>query len=189
MQTLKDRAKRDAESNTLEVRCLQAEAEVMELKEKIATLEGRGGYHVSPTTTSATLGPYSHPTLGGMGGGLAAQASPQLGRGMSGLGLPQVPTPLLVGRGLTAYFARSGSGSTNATPLPSPGTGSGLSVLAPSPYLGVPNANAGHAQGPGRAMDTEGASQAPEASAVINGAPSSTTNQGPAQTGSRPSPQ
>ncbi len=55
MQRLKDRAKQDTESNALEVRCLQAETEVMELKEKIDILEGRGGYHVSPTTTSATL--------------------------------------------------------------------------------------------------------------------------------------
>ncbi len=59
----------------------------------------------------------------------------------------------------------------------------------PDPYLGVPNANAGQAQGPGRAMDTEGASQAPEASAVMTGASSTMTKQGPAQAGSRPSPQ
>ena len=81
MQMLKERAKLDAESNTLGVRCLQAEAEVMELKEKIGILEWRGGYRVSPTT-SATLGPYSHPALGGLGSGLTAQASPQLGRGI-----------------------------------------------------------------------------------------------------------
>ncbi len=61
MQTLKEKAKMDAESNTLGVRCLQTEAEVMELKEKIGILERRGWYRESPTTTSATLGPYSHP--------------------------------------------------------------------------------------------------------------------------------
>ncbi len=72
MQTITDKAKQDAASNALEVRCLQAEAEVVELKEKIGILERRGGYHVSPTTTSATLGPYSHPALGGMGSGLTA---------------------------------------------------------------------------------------------------------------------
>ncbi len=79
MQTLKEKAKLDAESNTLGVWCLQAEAEVMELKEKVSILERRGGYRVSPTTTSATLAPYSHPVLGGLGGELTAQASPQLG--------------------------------------------------------------------------------------------------------------
>ncbi len=105
MQTLTDKAKLDVEFNALEVRCLQAEAEVMELKEKIGTLERRGGYRVSPTTTSATLGPYSHPAFGGTGNGLTAQASPELGRGMSGLGLPQAPTPPSAGQGLTAYLA------------------------------------------------------------------------------------
>ncbi len=105
MQTLKEKAKLDTESNTLGVRFFQAEAEVMELKEKIGILERRGGYRVSPTTTSATLGPYSHLAFGGMGSGLTAQASPQLGRGMSGLGLPQEPTPPATGRGLSAYLA------------------------------------------------------------------------------------
>ncbi len=105
MQTLKERAKLDAESNTLGVRGLQAEAEVMELKEKIGILERRGGYRVCPTTTSVILGPYSHPALSGLGSRLTAQASPQLGFGMSGLGLPQVPTPPPAGRGLSAYLA------------------------------------------------------------------------------------
>ncbi len=98
---------------------------------------------------------------------------------MSGLGLPQVLTPLSVGRELSAYLARSRPGSASATPFPSPGMGSGLSVLMPGPYLGAPNANAGQAQGSGRAMDTEGAGQAPEASAAMTGASSTTTNQGP----------
>ncbi len=95
MQTLKESAKLDAESTTLGVRCLQAEAEVIELKEKVGILEWRGGYR----------------------------------------------------------------------------------------------ANAGQAQGPGRAMDTEGAGQAPQASTVTTGAYSTTTNQGPGQAGSHPSPQ
>ncbi len=55
MEALTEKAKQDAASSALEVRCLQAEAEVVELKEKISTLERRGGYHVSPTTASATL--------------------------------------------------------------------------------------------------------------------------------------
>ncbi len=189
MQTLTDKAKQDAEFNVLEVRCLQTEAEVMELKEKIGILERRGGYRVSPTTTSATLGPYSQPAFGGTGSGLTAQASPQLGRGMSGLGLPQAPTPPSAGRGLTAYLARSGTGSLNSTPTPSPGTGSGLSMFVPGLYLGAPAANAGHAQGSGMAMDTEGAGHAPRASTVMTGASSTTTNQGPAQAGSHIAPQ
>ncbi len=79
MHTLTDKGKKDAASHALEVWCLQAEAEVVELKEEIGIMERRGGYHVSPTTNSATLGPYSHPAFGGMGSGLTAQASPQLG--------------------------------------------------------------------------------------------------------------
>ncbi len=137
LQTLKERAKLDAEPTTLRVQCLQAEAEPMELKEKIGILERKGGYRVSPTTNSATLRSYSHSALGGLGSGLTAQASPQLGRGMSGLGLPQVPTPPLAGQGLPSYLARSWTGSLDSTPTPSPGTGSGLSTLAPSPYLGA----------------------------------------------------
>ncbi len=105
MDTLTEKAKQDAASNTLEVRCLQAEAEVVELKEKISTLERRGGYHVSPTTASATLGSYSQPAFGGKGSGLVAQVSPQPGRGMSGLSMPRAPTPPPLGRGLMAHLA------------------------------------------------------------------------------------
>ncbi len=64
-----------------------------------------------------------------------------------------------------------------------------MSVLSSSPYLVVPNATAGQAQGPGGVMDTEGAGQAPDASTVMTGASNTTTNQDPAQAGSRPSPQ
>ncbi len=188
MQTLQDKARRDAESNALEVQCLQAEAEVLELKEKVDTLEGRGAYRVSPPSASATLGPTSHPVFGGLGR-RSAQTTPLMGRGMSGLGVPQDLTPPSAGRGLTAHSAYPGLMAANSTPTPSPGTGSGLSALAPGPYLGAPNANAGHAQRRGEAMDTEGAPQSPEASAVRAGAPSTTTNQGPTQAGSRPAPQ
>ncbi len=62
-------------------------------------------------------------------------------------------------------------------------------MLSLSPYLGVPSTTAGQAQGPGEAMDTEGAGQAHEASMVTTGASSTTTDQDPAQAGSRPSPQ
>ncbi len=86
---------------------------------------------------------------------------------MSGLGLPQAPTPPSAGRGLTAYLAGSGTGSRNSTPTPSHGTGLGLSALAPSLYLGAPAANARQAQWPGRVMDVEGAGHAPIASTVM----------------------
>ncbi len=62
-------------------------------------------------------------------------------------------------------------------------------MLSPRPYLGAPNATAGQAQGHGEATGTEGAGQAPEASAVTTGASSTMTDQDPAQAGSRPSPQ
>ena len=177
LQPLSDKSALNADANALKARCLQAKAEVEELKGKIDILEQRGGYRESPTTTAATLGPYPYPALGGIGGGLTAQASPQLVGGMSGLGMPQVPTLPPAGRGLSAYLAWSGTGSAGSTPFPSPGTGPGMSMLTPNPYLGVPNATAGQAQGPGRAMDTDRPGQAPETS--MTGASSTTTNQDP----------
>ncbi len=143
-EALTEKARQDTVSSALEVRCLQAEAEVVELKEKIATLERRGGYHVSPTTASATAGSYSQPAFGGRGSGLVAQVSPQpgrvmggpttqappsMGRGMSGLAARQLLTPPSMGRGLLGRLARSGPGSLNPTPTPSPEMGSGLSPL------------------------------------------------------------
>ena len=204
MEALMEKAKQDTTSSALEVRCLQAEAGVVELKEKINTLERRGGYHVSPTTASATLGSYSQPVFGGKGSGLVAQVSPQpgremgglttqtspsLGRGMSGLAARQVLTPPSMGRGLLGCLARSGTGSLGSTLTPSPGTGSGLSALAPGQRLGAPATNAEQAQVPGRVMDVEGAGHAPGASTVTTGASSTTTNQDPAQAGSHLPPQ
>ncbi len=185
LETLTDKVKQDAASNALQVRCLQAEVEVVELKEKIGIFERRGSYHVSPTTTSATLAPTSDPIFGWLRR-RSAQTSPLVGRGMSGLGLPQELAPPSVGRGLRA---RSGAGSLNSTPTPSPGTGSGLSALAPGQHLGVPAANAGQAQGPDGAMDVEGEGCIPGASTVTTGASSTMTNQGPAQAGSNIPPQ
>ncbi len=132
MQTLTDKAKQDAASNALEVQCLQAEAEVVELKEKIATLERRGGYHVSPTTASATVGSYSQPAFGGRGsglvpqvspqpgrvmGGLTTQAPPSLGRGMSGLAARQLLTPPSMGQGLLGRHNPVPDHSTLPRPL------------------------------------------------------------------------
>ncbi len=73
---LTEKAKQDAASSALEVRCLQAEAEVVELKEKLATMERRGGYHAPPATASATVGSSSQSASGGRGRGLVAQVSP-----------------------------------------------------------------------------------------------------------------
>ncbi len=66
-ETLTEKAKQDAVSSALEVRCLQAEAEVVELKDKLTTMERRGGYHVPPATASATVGSSSQPASGGRG--------------------------------------------------------------------------------------------------------------------------
>ena len=170
------KAKQDAASSALEVRCLHAEAEVVELKEKITILESRGGYHVPPATASATAGSISQPAFGGRGSGLIAQVSPQpgrvlggpttqappsLGRGMSGLATRQLLTPPSIGRGLLSHLVLSGTGSLNSTPTPSPETGSGLSALAPGQRFWPPAAITGQAQGPGSAMDIDGADHAP----------------------------
>ncbi len=121
LQSLTEKAALNADSNALRAWCLQAEAEVEELNGKIDIMEQRGGYQESPNTTSATLGPYSHPVLGGLGSRLTAQASPQLGRGMSALGVSRVPTLPPAGRGASAYFA---VGPASSTLFPSPGAGS-----------------------------------------------------------------
>ncbi len=104
---------------------------------------------------------------------------------MSGLGVPRVSPLPSAGRGVAAFFAGPTVGTPGSTPFPSPRAGVGRShVLSPSPYLGVPDMTAGRAQGPGEAMDTEGAGQASE-----TGASSTMTDQDCAQAGSRPSPQ
>ncbi len=108
---------------------------------------------------------------------------------MSGLGARQILTPPSVGRGLLARVARSGTGSLDSTPTPSPGTGSGLSAFVPGQYLGVPATNAGQAQGPGRAMDADGADSTSETLAVRTGDDNTTTDQDPAQAGSCQLPQ
>ncbi len=206
-EMLTEKAKQDTASSALEVKCLQAEAEVIELREKVATLERRGGYNVPPPTASATAGSHPQPAFGGRGSGLVAQVSPQPGRvmggpttqapssmgrgmrGMSGLAARQLLTPPSIGRGLLGRFARSGTGSLSSTPTPSPETGSGLGALAPGQSLGAPAANAGKAQGPGSAMNVDEADHAPETSTVRTGDSSTTTDQGPAQTGPHHLPQ
>ncbi len=203
-ETLTEKAMQDAASSALEVRCLQAEAEVVELKDKLTTMERRGGYYVPSATASATVGSGFQPASGGRGRGLVAQVSPQPGRmldeptaqapsscgkGMRGLDARQLLTPPPAGRGLLGRFMLSGTGSLNPTPTPSPETGLGLGALAPGQCLGAPAANAGQAQEPESAMDVDGAGHAPETSTVMTGASSTTTNQGPAQSGSHHLPQ
>ncbi len=83
LQSLNEKTTLDTDSNALRVRCLQAEAEVVELKGEIDMMKQRSGYRGNLITTSAALGPLSFPALGGLGGGLTTQASPQLGGGIS----------------------------------------------------------------------------------------------------------
>ena len=149
LQSLNEKATLDADSNALRVWCLQAEAKVDELKGKIDMMKQKSGYRENAAITSAALGPLPFPTLSGLGSGLTTQASPQLKGGMSGLGVPRAPTLPLAGRGAVVFFARPVMGRAGSTPFPSPRSGAGRShVLSPSPYLGVPNANAG----PGEAI-------------------------------------
>ncbi len=109
---------------------------------------------------------------------------------MSGLGVLRASPVPPAGRGTATFLPGSVLGPAGSTPFPSPGAGSGRShLLAPSPYLEASRTSAGQVQGPGEARDTEGADQAPEASAVTNGAANTTADQDPAQAGSCPSPQ
>ncbi len=100
-EMLREKGKHDAASSALEVRCLTAEAEVVELKEKIATLERRS-YHAPPPTASATSGSHPQPTFGGRGSGLVAQVSPQPGRAR---GVPTTRASPSMGRGMSALAA------------------------------------------------------------------------------------
>ncbi len=119
LQSLNEKAALDADSNAPRVWCLQAEAEVIELKGEIDMMKQRSGYRGNLTTTSAALGPLSFPALGRLGGGLTTEASPQLRGGMSGLGVPRAPTLPLAGRGAVSFFAgpvMEPAGSTRSLP-------------------------------------------------------------------------
>ncbi len=192
-EMLTAKGKYDAAASALEVGCLEAEAEVVELKEKIATME-RIAYHAPPPTTSATAGSVLQATMAGRGSGLVAQVSPQpgrttQGRGMSGLAARQLLTPPGRGRGLLGSHALYRAGSLSATSSASLGTGPGLGMFAPGQHLGTPAANVGQAQGPGDVMDVDEAEHTLETSTVGNGGSSTTTDQGPAQPGPHNSPQ
>ncbi len=108
-----EKGKQDAAASALEARCLKAEAEVVELSEKIAILERRS-YQTPPPFASDTAGSLSHCAFGGRGSGLVAQVSPQPGRA---LGVPTTRTSSSMGRGMSA--------ATLARMLTPPGTGRG----------------------------------------------------------------
>ena len=179
-EMLTAKGKYDAAASALEVRCLEAEAEVVELKEKIAIMERRA-YHTPPPTASATAGSLSHSAFGGRGSRLVAQVSPQPGRAR---GVPTTGASPSMGRGMSA--------SAVMRLLTPPGTGGGQVghfAFPPGQRLGAPAANAGQAQEPGGAMDVDEAEHAPETSTVGSGGSNTTTDQGPAQPGPHHSPQ
>ena len=100
-ELLTGKSKHSAAINALEVRCLTAESEAVELREKIATLERRI-YRVTPPTASATAGSHPHSASGGRGGALVAQVSPQPGRIR---GMPTTRASPSLGRGMSALAA------------------------------------------------------------------------------------
>ncbi len=179
-EMLTSKSEHSAATSALEVRCLTAESEAVELREKIATLERRM-YHAPLPTASATAGSHPHSAPGGRGSGLVAQVSPQPGRIKS---TPTTRAPSSLGRGMSA--------ATLARLLTPPGTGRGQVgrfALAPGQRLGAPAANAGQAQGPVDVMDVDGVGSTSETPAVRTGDDNATTDQDPAQAGSRQLPQ
>ncbi len=88
LQSLDDKAKSTTESNALRARCIQAEADVTKLKGEIEILKQMSTDQEDTAATSAVLRPFSFYALSGIDSGLVTQASPQLGGGMSGLGMP-----------------------------------------------------------------------------------------------------
>ncbi len=86
---------------------------------------------------------------------------------------PLAPAHRMYGSGLSSAWERN-EWARSAAGVDPPLVGRGrMAYLPPQP----------------KAKDTEGAPQAPEASAVSTGAPITTTNQGPTQAGSHPAPQ
>ncbi len=180
-------------------RCIKAKAMAEELQKENTLLKERNVAQsqmldeqelaaiakTGATTTSAAMGPLSFPTLSEVE---MAQASSQLGEGMSGISTPRASPLPPVGRGTTAYLAGPIMGSAGSTPFPSLRVGAGGShVLLPGPYLGTSSVTAGQLQGIGGTMETEGAAQTPVVSTVTTGTPSTMTDQGPAQAGAQPS--
>ncbi len=88
MQSLQDKANSTTESSALRAQCMKAEAEVAKLQVENEILKQISAEQEDAAATSATLRPLSFPTLSGMESGLVTQASPQLGGGMSGIGMP-----------------------------------------------------------------------------------------------------
>ncbi len=76
-----------------------------------------------------------------MESGLVTQASPQLGGGMSGIGMPRASSLPSAGQDAAAYFAEPVIGPAGSIPFPSPRVGLGRGhVLSPNPYLVAPSA-------------------------------------------------
>ncbi len=141
-------------------------------------------------TTSAAIGPLSFPTLSGVESRQTTQASPQLG-GRSDWtkhAMSFIPPSSRVRRhGVPCWTY---NGTSWLYPVPFSQTWIGREPCSPTrPYLGTSSVTTGQPQGIGGAMETEGTGQTPAVSMVTTGAPCTTTNQGPAQAGARPSPQ
>ncbi len=94
MQSLQDKANSTTESNALRAQCMKAEAEVAKLQGENEIFKQMSEEQEDTTATSAALRPLSFPTLSRIERGLVTQASPQLGEGMRGLGMPRAsPLP------------------------------------------------------------------------------------------------
>ncbi len=175
-EMLTGKAKQDAASSALEVKCLQAEAEVVELKEKVAAMERRGGYHAPPATASATVGSSSQPASGGRGRGLVCSG---LSSARENVGSANCSGSSLAREGIERIrreattdspFGRAGSARPfrairNWVTQPHPDSfsrdGIGAGYARTGQRLGAPAANAGQAQEPESAMDVDGADHAP----------------------------
>ncbi len=93
-----------------------------------------------------------------------------------------------MGRGTLALFAGPTMGPAVSTLFPSPWVGSGRShVLSQGPYPGASSVTVGQATRTGEARETEETGQVPPVSTVMTGAPSTMTDQSPAQAEARPS--
>ncbi len=122
----------------LEALCLQCKTIHEATTKAVAECDAshRANLKLRSESLTTTLGLLSFPTFSGMESGLMIQASPQLGRGISGLSTLCVSPFPPVGRVAIAYFARPVIGPTGSTPFPSPRIGSGGSHVLPGLYMG-----------------------------------------------------
>ena len=95
-----------------------------------------------------------------------------------------------LGRGTAAYFSGPVMGSAGSSPFPSPQVGSGRrQIFSPGPSLEPSSVTEGQPQGTGGILGTEETGYAPAVATVMTSAPTTTTDQSPAQAEARPSPQ